>query len=157
MPPFPQMLWRHISCSRQTPLSAAAGMRCKMLFAAIIFKSAPNDKATLFWVQVADARRLQSQQDRCISCFDNPSKPKHLIVSIGVKVYMMLPPRGALVPGHCYIIPMAVSCCSVCFNLGLSFVDGCCRCRPTGRVAFNHTSLLDIVEPLCIEIGSTCR
>ncbi|GAQ78864.1 hypothetical protein KFL_000200160 [Klebsormidium nitens] len=57
--------------------------------------------------QVADARRLQGQQDRCLFCFDNPGKPKHLIVSIGVKVYMMLPPRGTIVPGHCFIVPMA--------------------------------------------------
>eukprot|EP00850_Spirogloea_muscicola_P013381 SM000090S24343 [mRNA] locus=s90:512976:517206:+ [translate_table: standard] len=57
-------------------------------------------------LQVADARRLQTQSERCQLCFDNPQKPKHLFVAMGNRTYLMLPPRSPIVAGHCYIVPM---------------------------------------------------
>ncbi|KAK8954241.1 hypothetical protein KSP39_PZI002775 [Platanthera zijinensis] len=37
-------------------------------------------------------RRILTQKERCQFCFENPSRPKHLVVSIGNVTYMMLPP-----------------------------------------------------------------
>eukprot|EP00249_Psilotum_nudum_P020523 c27741_g1_i2 orf=235-2757(+) len=50
-------------------------------------------------------KHIITQQERCQFCFDNPSRPKHLTISIANSTYLMLPPRGALVQGHCYILP----------------------------------------------------
>ncbi|KAJ6826260.1 CWF19-like protein 2 [Iris pallida] len=51
-------------------------------------------------------KRMLTQQDRCQFCFENPSRPKHLVVSIGNFTYMMLPQWQPVVEGHCCILPM---------------------------------------------------
>ncbi|KAG1330883.1 CWF19-like protein 2 [Cocos nucifera] len=50
--------------------------------------------------------RLLTQQERCQFCFENPSRPKHLVVSIGNFTYLMLPQQQPVVQGHCCILPM---------------------------------------------------
>lgn len=52
--------------------------------------------------------RLLTQQERCQFCFENPSRPKHLIVSIGNFTYLMLPQWQPVVQGHCCILPVQV-------------------------------------------------
>ncbi|KAJ9590895.1 hypothetical protein L9F63_016077 [Diploptera punctata] len=42
----------------------------------------------------------------CKSCFDSKEMLKHLIVAIGSKVYLCLPPHQSLTEGHCLIMPM---------------------------------------------------
>jgi len=56
---------------------------------------------------IAVTSRIQTQMERCTLCFDNPNKARHLIVAIGEKVYLCVPKTGALVKGHCMIVPMA--------------------------------------------------
>ncbi|KAH9321777.1 hypothetical protein KI387_016416, partial [Taxus chinensis] len=51
-------------------------------------------------------KRILTQQERCNLCFDNPSRPKHLTISIANFTYLMLPPWEPIVPGHCYILPL---------------------------------------------------
>ncbi|XP_031494432.1 uncharacterized protein LOC116260324 [Nymphaea colorata] len=51
-------------------------------------------------------RRILTQQERCQFCFENPSRPRHLAISIGNLSYLMLPPWKPLVEGHCCILPM---------------------------------------------------
>ncbi|CAN6457214.1 unnamed protein product [Victoria cruziana] len=51
-------------------------------------------------------KRILTQQERCQFCFENPSRPRHLIISIGNLSYLMLPPWKPLVEGHCCILPM---------------------------------------------------
>ncbi|KAL1219139.1 Zinc finger CCCH domain-containing protein 59 [Cardamine amara subsp. amara] len=51
-------------------------------------------------------KRIMTQQERCLFCFENPKRPKHLVVSIGSFTYLMLPQHQPLVPGHCCILPM---------------------------------------------------
>ncbi|KAJ3673337.1 hypothetical protein LUZ60_006711 [Juncus effusus] len=46
------------------------------------------------------------QKERCLFCFENPARPKHLVVSIGNFTYLMLPQRQPVVPGHCLILPL---------------------------------------------------
>ncbi|XP_020522553.1 CWF19-like protein 2 isoform X1 [Amborella trichopoda] len=49
---------------------------------------------------------LVTQQERCRLCFENPNRPKHLVVSIANFTYLMLPPWRPVVDGHCCILPM---------------------------------------------------
>ncbi|XP_021604402.1 CWF19-like protein 2 isoform X2 [Manihot esculenta] len=52
------------------------------------------------------AKRILTQQERCPFCFENPNRPKHLVVSIANFTYLMLPQWQPVVPGHCCILPM---------------------------------------------------
>uniref|UniRef100_A0ACD6A902 Uncharacterized protein n=1 Tax=Avena sativa TaxID=4498 RepID=A0ACD6A902_AVESA len=49
---------------------------------------------------------ILTQKERCLYCFENPSRPKHLVVAIGNFTYLMLPQFEPLVPGHCVILPL---------------------------------------------------
>lgn len=51
-------------------------------------------------------KRIITQQERCQLCFENPSRPKHLTISIANFTYLMLPSWEPVVAGHCYILPM---------------------------------------------------
>ncbi|KAL6040150.1 DWNN a CCHC-type zinc finger [Balamuthia mandrillaris] len=44
--------------------------------------------------------------ENCNYCFDNKKFPRHLIISLGDKVYLTQPQRGVLVEGHCQLVPM---------------------------------------------------
>ncbi|KAM7522548.1 hypothetical protein LguiA_012450 [Lonicera macranthoides] len=50
--------------------------------------------------------RILTQQERCQFCFENPSRPRHLVVAIANFTYLMLPQWQPVVPGHCCILPM---------------------------------------------------
>ncbi|KAJ6752198.1 hypothetical protein OIU85_002603 [Salix viminalis] len=52
------------------------------------------------------AKRILTQQERCHFCFENPNRPKHLVVSIANFTYLMLPQGQPIAPGHCCILPM---------------------------------------------------
>ncbi|KAK9099361.1 hypothetical protein Syun_026406 [Stephania yunnanensis] len=52
------------------------------------------------------AQRILTQQERCHFCFENPSRPRHLVISIANFTYLMLPQRQPVVQGHCYIVPL---------------------------------------------------
>ncbi|XP_021290489.1 CWF19-like protein 2 homolog [Herrania umbratica] len=52
------------------------------------------------------SRRILTQQERCLFCFENPNRPKHLVVAIANFTYLMLPQCQPVVPGHCCILPM---------------------------------------------------
>ncbi|XP_054989670.1 CWF19-like protein 2 isoform X2 [Sorex araneus] len=55
---------------------------------------------------IAEHRSLAAQMDKCLYCFDSSQFPKHLIVAIGVKVYLCLPNVRSLTEGHCLIVPL---------------------------------------------------
>lgn len=52
------------------------------------------------------ANRLLTQQERCHFCFENPARPKHLVIAIANFTYLSLPHREPVVPGHCCILTM---------------------------------------------------
>jgi len=56
---------------------------------------------------IRDVRRMQTVHTKCPYCMDAPDKPKHLHVAYGNLAYLMLPPQGRLVPGHCIIAPIS--------------------------------------------------
>ncbi|XP_052045151.1 CWF19-like protein 2 [Apodemus sylvaticus] len=55
---------------------------------------------------IAEHQSLAAQMAKCLYCFDSSQFPKHLIVAIGVKVYLCLPNFRSLTEGHCLIVPM---------------------------------------------------
>ncbi|XP_055278916.1 CWF19-like protein 2 isoform X1 [Moschus berezovskii] len=55
---------------------------------------------------IAEHRSLIAQMEKCLYCFDSSQFPKHLIVAIGVKVYLCLPNVRSLTEGHCLIVPL---------------------------------------------------
>ncbi|CAI0543352.1 unnamed protein product [Linum tenue] len=42
------------------------------------------------------SRRILTQQERCLFCFENPNRPKHLVVSIANFTYLTLPQQKPL-------------------------------------------------------------
>lgn len=55
------------------------------------------------------AKRVLTQQERCQFCFENPTRPKHLVVAIANFTYLSLPVWQPIVPGHCCILTMQVT------------------------------------------------
>ncbi|XP_074308256.1 uncharacterized protein LOC141643121 [Silene latifolia] len=49
-------------------------------------------------------KRIVTQQERCLFCFENPQRPKHLVVAIANFAYLMLPQFTPVAPGHCCIV-----------------------------------------------------
>ncbi|CAN4088766.1 unnamed protein product [Withania somnifera] len=45
-------------------------------------------------------------QERCQFCFENPTRPKHLVVAIANFTYLPLPVWQPIAPGHCCILTM---------------------------------------------------
>ncbi|XP_056417595.1 CWF19-like protein 2 isoform X2 [Hyla sarda] len=55
---------------------------------------------------IAEHRKLAARMEKCPYCFGNAELPKHLIIAIGVKVYLCLPNHLSLTEGHCLIVPL---------------------------------------------------
>lgn len=55
------------------------------------------------------ANRFFTQQERCQFCFENPTRPKHLVVAIANFTYLSLPQMQPVVPGHCCILTLQVN------------------------------------------------
>uniref|UniRef100_A0A673TZP4 CWF19-like protein 2 n=1 Tax=Suricata suricatta TaxID=37032 RepID=A0A673TZP4_SURSU len=55
---------------------------------------------------IAEHQSLAAQMEKCLYCFDSSQFPKHLIVAIGVKVYLCLPSVRSLTEGHCLVVPL---------------------------------------------------
>lgn len=50
--------------------------------------------------------------DSCQWCFESRRMLKHLIIAIGVKCYLCVPPYRSLTEGHCLIVPMSHITCA---------------------------------------------
>lgn len=72
-------------------------------------KQAERDKKRAIQEHHRSERSLES----CQWCFENKEMAKHLIVALGTKAYVCLPPYESLTPGHCLIIPVHHVMCSV--------------------------------------------
>ncbi|KAJ8452239.1 hypothetical protein Cgig2_006044 [Carnegiea gigantea] len=51
-------------------------------------------------------KRIITQQERCVYCFENPNRPKHLVVAIANFTYLMLSQFQPVAPGHCCIVTL---------------------------------------------------
>uniref|UniRef100_A0A8C8S9B9 CWF19-like protein 2 n=1 Tax=Pelusios castaneus TaxID=367368 RepID=A0A8C8S9B9_9SAUR len=55
---------------------------------------------------ISDQQQLVARMEKCPYCFDSSALPKHLIIAIGIKVYLSLPNYQSLTEGHCVIAPL---------------------------------------------------
>lgn len=81
-----------------------------------IFVSSASRRAALPQDSEKDkARALQEHRQliRSKLSIDSPELQKQLIVCIGMKVYLAVPPHQPLVPGHCQLIPTLQCSCVV--------------------------------------------
>lgn len=60
---------------------------------------------------IKDHKKLEKSLDHCRMCFDSKEMLKHMIVAMGTKSYVSLPPHVSLTTGHCILAPIHhVSC-----------------------------------------------
>ncbi|XP_058222874.1 uncharacterized protein LOC131332590 [Rhododendron vialii] len=50
--------------------------------------------------------RILTQQERCKFCFENPNRPRHLVVAIANFTYLNLPHLQSVAAGHCCILTL---------------------------------------------------
>lgn len=51
-------------------------------------------------------KRMMDQLDSCRLCFDSSQFEKHLLIAVGINVYLSLPSVQSLTDGHCLLVPM---------------------------------------------------
>ncbi|KAE8747239.1 hypothetical protein FOCC_FOCC006031 [Frankliniella occidentalis] len=61
---------------------------------------------------ISEHKRKERMLDDCKWCFDGKELKRHLIVAVGAKSYICLPPYQSLTEGHCLIIPLHHSICA---------------------------------------------
>lgn len=54
---------------------------------------------------IAEHQRREKALESCMYCMDGDRFKKHLLVSLGSKIVLMLPDRGSLCEGHCLLVP----------------------------------------------------
>ncbi|KAK7067195.1 hypothetical protein SK128_003604, partial [Halocaridina rubra] len=55
---------------------------------------------------IEEHQRSQRSVESCQWCFESKEMAKHLIIALGTKAYICLPPHESLTPGHCLIVPI---------------------------------------------------
>ncbi|XP_076359633.1 CWF19-like protein 2 isoform X2 [Tachypleus tridentatus] len=56
---------------------------------------------------ILEHRKLREALEQCPYCIDNNKMKKHLLISMGNKSYLCLPPYQSLTEGHCLIVPVS--------------------------------------------------
>jgi hypothetical protein len=54
----------------------------------------------------AESLRMTHIMDNCKRCLDNEGFDKHLLIAVGINVYLTLPAVQSLINGHCLLVPM---------------------------------------------------
>ena len=55
---------------------------------------------------LTENRKMTELLDNCRYCFENASFEKHLLIAMGINVYLSLPSVQSLTEGHCLLVPM---------------------------------------------------
>ena len=62
---------------------------------------------------IAENNKMTAVLQNCKLCFDNSGFEKHLLIAVGISVYLAAPSHQSLTEGHCLLIPMEHSACSM--------------------------------------------
>ena len=62
---------------------------------------------------IFESRKMTEALENCRYCFDNPNFNKHLLLAVGMSVYLAVPAHKSLTEGHCLLIPMEHAMCSM--------------------------------------------
>ena len=55
---------------------------------------------------IKEHQRKSKSLDDCLWCFESQRMLKHMVIAVGSKVYLSLPPYSSLTIGHCIISPL---------------------------------------------------
>ncbi|XP_003383183.1 PREDICTED: CWF19-like protein 2 [Amphimedon queenslandica] len=55
---------------------------------------------------INENKRMMDKLDSCRLCFDSSQFEKHLLIAVGINVYLSLPSVQSLTDGHCLLVPM---------------------------------------------------
>lgn len=62
---------------------------------------------------ILESRKMAEILENCYYCFDSPNFNKHLLVAVGINTYLSVPVHQSLTEGHCLIVPMEHTMCSM--------------------------------------------
>ena len=65
---------------------------------------------------VLESKHMTEILDNCKYCFDNSRAQKHLMIAIGINVYLAAPDYESLTEGHCLLVPMQHVVCSTALD-----------------------------------------
>ncbi|XP_077519456.1 CWF19-like protein 2 isoform X2 [Amblyomma americanum] len=54
---------------------------------------------------IQEHKHMSKALEKCKYCLDSHEMKKHLIIAIGIRTYLCLPPHQSLTEGHCLIVP----------------------------------------------------
>lgn len=60
---------------------------------------------------IQEHKHMSKALEKCKYCLDSHEMKKHLIIAIGIRAYLCLPPYQSLTEGHCLIVPQAHVAC----------------------------------------------
>lgn len=60
-----------------------------------------------------ESRKMAEVLENCRFCVDSPQFSKHLLIAIGINVYLTVPAHQSLTPGHCLLVPTEHAMCSM--------------------------------------------
>ena len=62
---------------------------------------------------ILESRKMTEILENCYFCFDSHNFSKHLLVAVGINTYLSVPVHQSLTEGHCLIVPMEHTICSM--------------------------------------------
>ncbi len=65
---------------------------------------------------ILESRKMADVLENCRFCFGSPQFSKHLLVAIGIHVYLTVPSHQSLTPGHCLLVPTEHTMCSMALD-----------------------------------------
>lgn len=60
-----------------------------------------------------ESRAMAEVLSNCQFCFDTPNFNKHLLIAVGIGVYLAVPSHQSISEGHCLLIPVEHTTCSL--------------------------------------------
>lgn len=60
---------------------------------------------------IQEHKHMSKALEKCRYCLESHEMKKHLIIAIGIRAYLCLPPYQSLTEGHCLIVPQAHVAC----------------------------------------------
>lgn len=62
---------------------------------------------------LSESRKFEEIMDNCKFCVKGSNFKKHLVIAMGAKIYLSVPPYRSLTDGHCLIVPLDHTPCAL--------------------------------------------
>ena len=62
---------------------------------------------------IFESRVMAEILSNCHYCFDTPNFSKHLLIAVGIGVYLAVPSHQSITDGHCFLVPIEHTTCSL--------------------------------------------